>query len=236
MLAPLPSSPGIAGKLPQEAILPERQMGYTTSPSSLAPSLLVYISDKIAEIATMDPTAGPSRSAANFGQNPPRTFHYSPLSPAGQGQNWSPSPLRNGPATSDKRSEGLHGDLADDGSDHTPGAKRQRTAKACESCRNRRVKCSGEIPCRNCKETGIAEQCIVRVKARPNRLVEISFEGNNAERQTCHFTESEKLCLGSARTANWSNGGLPVARLSNVDISSSYPVQRVSPTFCAGQS
>jgi len=46
---------------------------------------------------------------------------------------------------------------------------RKRTSKACENCRLRRVKCTGDIPCRACLESSITESCHVRVKARPKR-------------------------------------------------------------------
>jgi len=48
---------------------------------------------------------------------------------------------------------------------------RKRTSKACENCRLRRVKCTGDIPCRACLESSITESCHVRVKARPKRYV-----------------------------------------------------------------
>lgn len=53
-------------------------------------------------------------------------------------------------------------------SDITP---RKRTSKACENCRLRRVKCTGDIPCKACLESSITESCHVRVKARPKRYV-----------------------------------------------------------------
>jgi len=51
------------------------------------------------------------------------------------------------------------------------GTPRKRTSKACENCRLRRVKCTGDIPCRACLESSISESCHVRVKARPKRYV-----------------------------------------------------------------
>lgn len=48
---------------------------------------------------------------------------------------------------------------------------RKRTSKACENCRLRRVKCTGDIPCTACLESSITESCHVRVKARPKRYV-----------------------------------------------------------------
>lgn len=53
-------------------------------------------------------------------------------------------------------------------------AGRQRTSKACENCRVRRVKCTGDIPCKACLDGAIADTCYVRVKARPKRSAQFS--------------------------------------------------------------
>ena len=45
----------------------------------------------------------------------------------------------------------------------------KRRSKACESCRVRRTKCSGEVPCTACVSNGISATCQIRAKARPSR-------------------------------------------------------------------
>ncbi|AFR98228.2 hypothetical protein C343_06203 [Cryptococcus neoformans C23] len=47
----------------------------------------------------------------------------------------------------------------------------RRSSKACESCRIRRVRCSGVVPCEPCRERGMGNSCEVRQKARPRRAL-----------------------------------------------------------------
>jgi hypothetical protein len=56
---------------------------------------------------------------------------------------------------------------------------RQRSSKACEGCRARRIKCIGGVPCDACTAIGIGADCEVRAKARPKRCVE--------NRKVCHM-------------------------------------------------
>lgn len=60
---------------------------------------------------------------------------------------------------------------ADDGPPDGLADPKKRASKACETCRVRRTKCVGGRPCDPCKALGVADDCIVRVKARPNRCV-----------------------------------------------------------------
>lgn len=55
--------------------------------------------------------------------------------------------------------------------DSTKTSTRLRTYKACENCRLRKIKCTGDTPCRSCIASGIPDRCIVRAKAKPNRYV-----------------------------------------------------------------
>jgi hypothetical protein len=48
-------------------------------------------------------------------------------------------------------------------------SRAKRSSKACESCRVRRTRCSGTVPCDACIANGIATTCQVRIKARPQR-------------------------------------------------------------------
>ncbi|KIR99758.1 hypothetical protein L804_02390 [Cryptococcus deuterogattii 2001/935-1] len=55
----------------------------------------------------------------------------------------------------------------------TSTAPIRRSSKACESCRIRRVRCSGVVPCEPCRERGMVESCEVRQKARPKRALRV---------------------------------------------------------------
>ncbi|ODO04890.1 hypothetical protein I350_05500 [Cryptococcus amylolentus CBS 6273] len=46
---------------------------------------------------------------------------------------------------------------------------RKRSSKACEQCRTLRIKCGGNVPCAPCVASGLPDQCIIRLKARPRR-------------------------------------------------------------------
>lgn len=50
-----------------------------------------------------------------------------------------------------------------------PSKQRLRAYKACENCRLRKIRCTGEIPCPACISAEIADKCTVRNKAKPNR-------------------------------------------------------------------
>ena len=56
-----------------------------------------------------------------------------------------------------------------------------RKSKACDNCRIRRVKCSGDWPCKPCINLGLQSDCKVRVKARPKRALAKGIAPREAE-------------------------------------------------------
>ena len=136
------------------------------------PRLLAYDS--------LPPQTKPATAVPLVSALPPPAAPAQSASPIKEAQNGSPS------SASASASAGASAAAKVD--------SKKRTSKACETCRVRRTKCissSGSLPCDPCKTLGVADDCIVRVKARPNRYVILS-------------TNFSCVCLPGSRNVNGS--------------------------------
>lgn len=76
---------------------------------------------------------------------------------------------------------------------------RKHTSKACERCRNRRIKCIGGIPCSACTKADCTADCQVRSVPRPKRCVK-NCESSFPSRLT---TEDTYLVPHMRWKSNW---------------------------------